>query len=140
MNAVFRSKVDGSFIGLALVLPCIGLAVLFAAPPGMRMLWLPLVLVLLGTAMVWWTLLATSYELLSEQLVVRCGLFSWRIPFATITAIRESRSPRSGPALSLERLEVLYGAGKVLIISPRDKARFIATLSKRCNLARLEGE
>ncbi len=106
----------------------------------MRMLWLPLVLVLLGTVMVWWTLLATSYELLHEQLLVRCGFFSWRIPFATITDIRESSSARSGPALSLDRLEILYGAGKVLLVSPRDKAHFIAALSKKCNLARLEGK
>lgn len=131
MTGVFRSKVDGKFIWLALAMPCVALIALFMAPPGNRLLLIPVGLALLAAAMVCWTCVSTYYELRGEQLVAHCGPFSWRIPLAEISDVRESNSMRSGPALSLDRLEVSYGGGKVLVISPADKAGFIAALRRR---------
>jgi hypothetical protein len=50
-----------------------------------------------------------------------------RIPLASITALRPTRSPWSAPALSLDRLEVVHGTGSVLV-SPRDKAGFVQAI------------
>lgn len=132
MSAVFRSKVDGKFKWLALALPCVAfLAVLTASPGDKRLPLLPVALVILVAVIVCWTTFATYYELQREQLVARCGPFSWRIPLAEITDVRASKSRRSGPALSMDRLEIVYGGGKVLIVSPADKAGFVAALRQR---------
>ena len=136
MSAVFRSKVDGKLKWLALALPCVVLLALLTAPPGNKGLpLLPLAMVLLVAVIVCWVIFATYYELQREQLVAHCGPFSWRIPLAEITEVRASNSLRSGPALSLDRLEIVYGGGKVLIVSPADKAGFVAALQRRAVLS-----
>jgi hypothetical protein len=48
-----------------------------------------------------------------------------------IAAVRESNSVRSGPALSMDRLEITYRDGRVLLISPDDKSGFLAALRRR---------
>lgn len=128
MNAVFRSKVDGRFKWIALAMPAVTLMALFTTPPGNHLLLIPVGAVFLATVTIEWIFLSTYYELRGDQLVTRCGPFIWRIPLAQVTEIRESNSVRSGPALSMDRLEVVHGPGRVLVISPADKERFLATL------------
>ena len=131
MNAVFRSKVDGRFIWIALAMPIVAFVALFTAPQGNRLLWVPLGMLLLATVIVCWMFAATYYELRGDQLVTHCGPFRWRIPLAEVSDIRESNSARSGPALSMDRLEIVYGGDKVLVISPADKTRFVAAAERR---------
>ena len=57
--------------------------------------------------------------------------FRPRIPLEEISAVRESNSVRSGPALSMDRLEIACSNGRVLLISPGDKAGFLAALRRR---------
>lgn len=62
-----------------------------------------------------------------------------RIPLKDITSVRESRSVRSGPALSMDRLEIAWGERHVLLISPEDKSGFLTALHGRVpQLAALE--
>lgn len=136
MNGIFRSKVDGPFKWAALAMPCVALAVLYATPPGTHLFWIPVGMMFLATAAVCWIGVSTYYELRGDQLVIHCGPFTWRIPLAEVTEVRESDSVRSGPALSMDRLEIIYGGGKVLIISPADKDHFITTLQRHAALAR----
>lgn len=131
MNAVFRSKIDGGFIWIPLAMPAVTLLALFAAPHGSRLPWIPVATLFFATVIVCWTFAATYYELSVEQLVAHCGPFTWRVPLARVTAIHESNSMRSGPALSLDRLEIIHDGGKVLVISPADKAGFIAAAQQR---------
>lgn len=130
MSAVFRSKVDGGFIWIALAMPCVAFAALFTTPHGNRLLWIPVGTLFLATFVICWIFISTYYELQGKELAIHCGPFTWRIPLAEVTDIRESSTTRSGPALSLDRLEIVYGGGKVLVISPADKARFIASFEK----------
>lgn len=132
MGVVFRSKVDARFGWIALAMPIIALLALFTAPAGDRRLWLPLAAVFLAAVVVCWIFISTYYELRDGHLVTHCGPFRWRIPLGEITAVRESSSTRSGPALSLDRLEVIHRGGKVLVISPADKAAFLAALRECC--------
>ena len=147
MNAVFRSKIDGGFIWIPLAMPAVTLLALFTAPHGTHLAWIPVGTLLFATVVVCWTFAATYYELSADQLVAHCGPFSWCVPLARVTAVHESHTMRSGPALSLDRLEIVYDGGKVLVISPADKAGFLSAiqqranlLSKRDGLARLQGK
>jgi hypothetical protein len=131
MSAVFRSKVDGKFGWLALLLPAVALVAFFTSPGGSPLRWLPVGLVLLAALIVCWMLVSTYYELEAGELLAHSGPFTWRIPLTEVTAVREWSSVRSGPALSMDRLEVVYGGGRVLMISPADKAQFLAAVQRR---------
>lgn|SRR5512146_2598750 len=132
---VFRSKVDGGFSLIALAMPYVALVALFTAPPRRHLVWIPVGMAFLAAIFVCWMLVATYYEFRGDELVTHCGPFTWRIPLAEVTDIRESNSTRSGPALSMDRLEIVYGGGRVLIISPADKPRFMAILALRVEKA-----
>jgi PH (Pleckstrin Homology) domain-containing protein len=131
MTPIFRSKVDGRLKWIGILMPCTALAALFGAQPGNRLLWIPVGTVCLATVLVSWILMSTYYELSREQLIAHCGPFTWRIALADICEIRESNSVRSGPALSMDRLEITCRGGKVLLISPADKAGFLGALRQR---------
>ena len=131
MNAIFRSKIDRGFIWIPLAMPGVLLLALFTAPHGSRLPWIPVATLFSATVIVCWIFAATYYELSADEIVAHCGPFSWHVPLAEIAGIHESRSVRSGPALSMDRLEIVYGRGKVLVISPADKAGFITAAERR---------
>jgi Bacterial PH domain len=130
MTAMFRSKIDGKFKAVAFIMPCVAL-VAIATSPRVAALWVPAIATVLITIVVVWVTLATYYEFEGEALVAHSGPFSWRIALKDISAVRESNSVRSGPALSMDRLEITYRGGRVLLISPEDKPGFLAALRHR---------
>jgi hypothetical protein len=132
MTTVFRSKVDGKFKAIGLAMPCVALVAIASNPRlATGLLWLPIILTALVAAIVVWVVLSTYYVFEDDVLVAHSGPFSWRIPVKEISGVRESTSVRSGPALSMERLEIAFGDGRVLLISPEDQAGFLAALRRR---------
>ena len=134
MNTVFRSKVDLKLKAIALLLPC---AVFVAIASNLwqpGMLWLPVSLAALAAVLVEWVVFSTYYEFHDAALVAHAGPFHWRVPLTEIAAVSESNSVRSGPALSMDRLEVTYRDGRRLLISPADKPGFLAELHRRVAL------
>jgi hypothetical protein len=130
MTTMFRSKIDGKFKAVALIMPCVALAAI-GTSPHIAALWVPAIATLLITIAVVWVTLATYYEFEGEALIAHSGPFSWRIPLKEISSVRESNSLRSGPALSMDRLEITHRNGRVLLISPEDKSGFLAALRRR---------
>jgi PH (Pleckstrin Homology) domain-containing protein len=132
MSAIFRSKIDGNLKVVGLAMPCVALVALGtnARHSGAVLLLLAIMAVLIA-GMVVWIVLSTYYEFTHDLLVAHSGPFAWRIPLAQISNVRESRSVRSGPALSMDRLEVTWSGRHVLLISPQDKAGFLAVLHRR---------
>jgi len=70
------------------------------------------------------------YETTADALVIRAGLTTRRIPYSMITAVRPSSSRRSSFALSLDRVEIVYGA-KSLLIAPKNQEAFFADVATR---------
>jgi hypothetical protein len=129
---VFRSKIDAKLWAIGLAMPAVALIAIITSPRlSNGLLWLPVIATVFVAAIVVWVVLSTYYEFQGDALVAHSGPFSWRIPLKEISAVRESSSMRSGPALSMERLEIVFGAGRVLLISPEDKAGFLAALRRR---------
>lgn len=130
MATVYRSKIDAWMLGVLLM----GMAVAAfgvshlppAMPPLARGFAHAVAVIAIGLPL--WVLLSTRYVLGPQTLSVRSGPFSWNIPLAGISAVAPSSSTLSSPALSMDRLRIDYGAGKSLLISPRDKARFMREL------------
>jgi membrane protein YdbS with pleckstrin-like domain len=75
-----------------------------------------------------------TYELGDQKLKIRCGVFSRRIAYREITRIEKTRNPRSGPALSLQRIEIFY-AQRSILISPSERDVFIQLLNDRIKYA-----
>jgi hypothetical protein len=129
----YRSAVDtwlwvvlGGAIGVIL-LTC---GMLLVAGDG-RALAIGVVAALVGGGLPIWILASTSYTLSPTDLVIRSGPFRWRRPIAGITAITPTRNPLSSPALSLDRLRVESRGHGAIMISPADRAGFLADLEAR---------
>jgi hypothetical protein len=127
MKAKFSSKVDRKLGVIGLAMPCVALIAIRGSAGRPVLLPLALVTALVAGVVVW-IVLSTYYEIAADLLIAHSGPFSWRIPLAQISRVRESHSVRSGPALSMDRLEIAWGEGKVLLISPKEKASFLAAL------------
>lgn len=132
VQRTYRSKVDGK-IALVTAIAAVVLLVAGGTLPGPGHLTARglHILLLLPLAFCVWTLLATYYVIDATSLIAYSGPFHWTVPLRDIRSVRPSRDLRSGPALSLERLRVEFGAGKVLMISPRDRDAFLADLVQR---------
>lgn len=128
---VYRSRVDPWL--LIVLLATAGVCVVAAIDVLMAgsMSW-PAALLLLGPGAIlplW--LLATSYRLDDAELLIRSGPFRWRVPLAQIRQVVQTRTLLAGPALSLQRLIISYGAARQVVISPRDMQAFLSDLEAR---------
>lgn len=125
MATLHKSNID-AWLAVILVLTItislfVGVTILSASGQW----WVALVVVSLGIGLPLWLLFGTSYCLESDQLHIRSGPFKWHVPVAAITSVTPTRNPLSSPALSLDRLRIEYGPGKVVMISPRNKDIFL---------------
>ncbi|KUG08601.1 PH domain-containing protein [Solirubrum puertoriconensis] len=82
-------------------------------------------------AFVAYVVLYTRYELTDKAtLHIQSGPFTWQVPVQQITRIVPTNNPLSSPAPSLDRLKISYNQFGQVMISPRDKAEFIAALQQ----------
>jgi hypothetical protein len=132
----YASKVDGWFVGILALSGCAAVAGLIVA--GVKESPLRALqggFILLGVAgFLVWLLRGTNYTLDGRNLIVRSGPLRWTIALDDITSVAKPahrfRGNRS-PALSMDRLEIIYGAGKRLMISPENQEQFLADLKAR---------
>ncbi len=65
------------------------------------------------------------------ELLIKCNfLINLVIDISTIKFVKKTRNPISSPAASLDRIEIKYGKWDSVIISPKDKSRFVEELLK----------
>ena len=129
---LFRSAVDWWFY---LVVIASMAAVFFAIEPILETPTIPTVILAIAifigaVALPLWLLLGTVYRVDSDQLTVRSGPFTWRVQLDEIHRVTRSRSPVSSPALSLDRLEIVYGNGKQILVSPRNHEKFLEAIGR----------
>lgn len=138
-DAMFPSRVD-TWLAM-LVLGSLALAVyqawaLYATAPQESLLaaGIALGVFVLVLALTW----PCTYTLTDTHLVVRAGIVRHRIAYRDISGVQPSRSLWAGPALSLRRVKVTY-AGRFVLISPRERPRFIEELQRRVAQSRESG-
>ena len=75
--------------------------------------------------------LNTYYLIDGEFLIVKSGIiFNKKIDINSVRSIRETKSLLSAPALSFDRLEVNWGKYTGVVISPKEKKKFIEHMTK----------
>lgn len=87
-----------------------------------------------------WRWYTTYYFFDDHTLVIRSGPMKKTIEFNSIKSIQKTSNPLAGPALSLQRIEIVYGMYKVAMISPENRDQFIAILIDKCPDAELKPE
>lgn len=129
----FVSKVDGWIIPV-IVVAIAGMISALIAVMITETPWLMRAAVAASTAFVIVLLFSiftrTHYTIANGELRVVSGPFRRTIPLSEITSIEPSRNPLSSPALSLDRLKVIYGKKKFVLISPADKAGFLSAVER----------
>jgi WD40 repeat protein len=120
----YRSK-----IGIVLMIP---LAIIFTWSLISQINakdWPGLGIILLSSAFFAHFLTTIYYHVNNETLIVKCSfIFKTSINIRSIKTIRESGSILAAASASLDRLEILYNENDSILISPREKEKFIEHL------------
>ena len=146
MELVFASKRDAwivavIWIGTAAMLAGAGAMLASPGPIAARVA-LAGFLLLAGVFSLWVTY-ATRYVVTAEKILVHCGPLRWHIPLAAVASIVPTRNPASSPAVSLDRLQIVYAANggeRAMLIAPADKAAFLAAVAAHCPSLVLDGD
>lgn len=119
-------KIYKSKIGKELIIPMSiimgGISILFI----IEGLWIGLLIHFAVILLILYLFSKTYYVVEGNQLRIKAGfLVNMLINIDEIRKINETRNPISSPALSLDRLEIVYKKYDRVYISPREKAEFI---------------
>lgn len=121
----FKSKKD-LWLGLVLWISMIGgLIATIIDGSGIAIFIMALSFILV--AVIWFGM---GYYIENDILEIKVGPFSSKINIEEIKSIEDSRNPLSSPALSLDRIKIVYGYSRVALISPKEKDLFIEELLK----------
>lgn len=127
MKNTFRSKVEIAIaIPVALALLVIEILMIY------NQVWFLAALVAIITIFLLYIYLNTRYELTGDdKLRISSGFFYHKeIYIKSIRKIRETRNHFASPALSLDRIEILFNRYERVLISPDQRSEFINRLKK----------
>ena len=76
-----------------------------------------------------WSWFTTGYKVEDEQIIITYGPMKKRISIKDIRKISKTKNPLAAPALSFDRIEILYGSDfETELVSPKNKQQFISLL------------
>lgn len=137
-TVTYKSKKDGWLIMViyGVVLASLAGSMTLVLSRTVMNLFTAAVMFVLGVILPMWLVRTTYYVLDDRQLAVKCGPFNWSIPLAKIRSVKRTRSMLSGPALSLDRVQIRYGRLGIfglVLISPENREQFLSDLENRRN-------
>ena len=127
----FNSKVDGWLIPVFIIAIAGMLAAFVAVLIDDAPLWLQVVVAVtsvLFCGLLFAILKSTYYVVADGVLRIVSGPFNWTIQLSDIVEITPTRNPLSSPALSLDRLKIVYGKRRFVLVSPEDKDGFVKAI------------
>lgn len=147
MSRSFETAYDKRLVGLvvaAIVVPWILLAVdARQHEVPVEVWWMVAGITLFVVTLMRVTAWPVRYEIDDDILRVRSGFITYRIVLGSIVRVESTRSLLSAPAWSLDRLRLVFRAGRgietALMVSPADKTGFVSALEQACGHS-LSGE
>jgi hypothetical protein len=133
LESVYKSRIDRGPVVL-MVASSVAIGFLFgyfAVVGNVGMVAVTLPALLIGACLPLWLLTTTRYILSSTGLIVRSGPLRWDVRLERITHIERTSSHLAAPALSTDRLRIVYGPGQSIMISPRNREEFLRDLDAR---------
>ncbi len=132
-DPVYRSQIDRWLLTVFGVSSAVSLltaiGMFFVGASASTLVMVPVLVATFGLP--WWIVLTTDYTVTNYSIEIRSGPFHWSVPLRDISRMEFTRSPLSSPALSLDRLRIQYTAGKLIMISPENREKFLADLRRR---------
>ena len=131
---IFRGKVDWWFYGIMILIAVILIPIIVTAfmdgMTGAAVVDLLVLAVIEGFCglIVW----RNYVRLETRGIVIVFGLIQLVIRYDDIHALSETRSPLSSLAASLDRIEIRYGNGGMVMIAVVEKQAFFEEMKKRC--------
>lgn len=127
---VFKSKIDKwlLFCLIFSIIACLLGTSVMLKEGGTLYLSLAVITMIAGAGFPLWLFASTKYIVKNGDLKIISGPFSWVIPIESIKSVQETQSTITGPALSFDRLEIIYDEDKAIIVSPADESQFIQKL------------
>ena len=129
----FNSKIDRWLLYLLVAVIIFEIVILgiAASQVGEPLAAVGLVLAALAlVALIGSCLMRTHYTVHGNELRIVSGPFRWKVPIDQIESVTATRNPLSSPALSLDRVQIQYGSGRKIMISPRDRAGFLKAIGQ----------
>ena len=122
----FKSKIDIWFV---LLLGIVLGGALLVTINGES--WSSSIMMFLVIVFVSYIFMTTFYIIESQNLIIKSGfIVNMKIDIQNIKKISKSKNITSSPALSFDRLEILYNKFDTVLISPKDKSGFIEAILK----------
>lgn len=120
----YKSKID---LWLIIILTLVfGGIVIFSV---IKKEWIGFIFAIIPTIFIWDMFKSTFYIITEEELIIRCGIFyKLVIKITDIRKISESNDLINSPALSIDRLEILYNRFDTILISPKKKYEFLQSI------------
>jgi len=143
MNKVYKSKKDQWlvwitwFSNIVIIISVIYLFFIEGITTYSLVYGISMILVVL---FLYFLLSLTYYEITDTELRVRSFFFKWNIPIDTIKKIFPTNNMLSSPALSLDRLMIIYGDEKKIMISPENKKEFLNDIASQNPNLQFEGK
>ncbi|WP_146553643.1 PH domain-containing protein [Rummeliibacillus sp. SL167] len=77
-----------------------------------------------------WFWFTTFYVITDTKLVIRSAFIHINISVYNIQSVQKATNILSSPALSLDRLKIVYDSEKSVLISPKNRGEFLEELLK----------
>lgn len=84
-----------------------------------------------GVVLPMWLLISTRYYVDDSAITIRSAWIKRVIPIKSVVNLQLSSNSVSSPALSLDRVSIKFGQGSEVLISPKDRAGFMADVRAR---------
>lgn len=130
MNKVYPSKKDIFVFIIICLIASLASSINAAMESGTLMSWSCTLLIVLVWLALFLLIYPTKYIIDGDNLLIRCGFQRKRISISQIIYVRRSHNLLASPALSVDRLEIVF-KGKYtdsILISPRNRIDFVEDL------------
>ncbi len=124
MPTTYRSK-----IGLEIAIPLSGILLSIMALMIKEKSWPGFFIVLATSVFIIHLFLTTTYIIEGNTLRIKAGfLYNKVLDINSIKSISQTKNPISSPANSIQRIEIRYNTYDSVLISPKEKLKFIEHL------------
>lgn len=123
MNRVYPSKIGIEI----LIITGLPLAVVFFISAFRGFNWVGIGVVVFICLLMLYLFRFTKYTIEGNDLKISSGfLYNKKISIRSIRKIKATNNPLSAPAVSLDRLEIIFDNNERVLISPKEKEAFVA--------------
>lgn len=118
----YKSKIDAWLVIFVFGLTAVSIVPISFLPVS----WLGIVLAIICVVLILDIFCNTKYTIKGNELYVQCGtFFRFHYDINTIRGISRTNTIASSPALSTDRIRIVFNNSSELVISPKHKKEFI---------------